>query len=140
MRPNNVYIPYISNTINDVFETMHKKSTRGRERVRGSLTIKNQSVLEEGSNKKNRERSMTIVSRLQFGKNGEKLKTGMNFYQAAISSCNGKGAIRLIFFGTRVLEKKAEHRLLFSNGQSTIFQHGVNLSSFFTALILMPWT
>ena len=65
-------------------------------------------------------------------------KNGAYEYYAAISSFIGGGTILVIFLGTRVLEKNAEHRLLFSNGQSIIFQHGVYLSSFFTAFILIP--
>jgi hypothetical protein len=57
---------------------------------------------------------------------------------AAISSFIGGGTILVIFLGTSVLLKKAEHLLLFSKGQSMIFQQGVNLSNFLTAFILIP--
>ncbi len=57
---------------------------------------------------------------------------------AAISSVMGGGANLIIFLGTRVFEKNAEHLFLFSKGQSMIFQQGVNFSNFLTALMLMP--
>ena len=83
----------------------------------------------------------------RFWPEQELAKTGLrntseNIFQdyAAMSSWEGMGSVRGNFFGTKVLEKKAEQHLLFSIEQLIIFQQGVYCSSFLTALILMPWS